>query len=95
MKKEKNIDLKEEKFKFFSHKKCEWFPCHDVKWTEDFNCLFCFCPLYALGENCGGTPNFLEDGTKDCSKCLLPHKRESYAYIIDKFDEISELARKK
>ncbi len=85
----------EKNFKFFSHAKCEYFPCHDVSWKDDFNCLFCYCPLYSLAERCGGDFAFLENGVKDCSNCLIPHKREGYEYIISKYFEISELAKKK
>ena len=38
---------------FFSHTACEAFPCHTGVAREDFNCLFCYCPLYTLGERCG------------------------------------------
>ena len=41
-------------YSYFSHKKCEFFPCHKNADPDDFNCLFCYCPLYALGEKCGG-----------------------------------------
>ena len=33
-------------YKFFSHKQCEYFPCHKTDDPDNFNCLFCFCPLY-------------------------------------------------
>ncbi len=89
------LEVNSENYKFFSHKKCEWFPCHDVEWKDDFNCLFCYCPLYALGEKCGGNPKFLDNGVKDCSQCLLPHKRSGYEHIMNKFEEISKLAQKK
>ena len=39
-------------YSYFSHKKCEFFPCHKNADPDDFNCLFCYCPLYALGEKC-------------------------------------------
>ena len=35
-----------EYYKFFQNKKCEYFPCHKGIPEEDFNCLFCYCPLY-------------------------------------------------
>ena len=38
----------------FTHKECEYYPCHEVSDPEQFNCLFCFCPLYSLGSRCGG-----------------------------------------
>ena len=48
-----------EHFKFFQNKKCEYFPCHKTKNEEDFNCLFCYCPLYALGDKCGGNFKYI------------------------------------
>ena len=88
-------ELKTENYKFFQHRECEFFPCHKTEDEENFNCLFCYCPLYALGENCGGNFKYTEDGIKDCSDCLVPHKKKNYEYIINKFDEIVEVARKK
>ena len=41
-------------YSFFQHTQCEFFPCHKTAKPEDFNCLFCYCPLYALGDKCGG-----------------------------------------
>ena len=41
-------------YQFFQNRDCEFFPCHQGVRKEDFNCLFCYCPLYALGEDCGG-----------------------------------------
>jgi Zn-finger protein len=76
-------------YNFFSHKACEYFPCHPGADLENFNCLFCYCPLYVLGRDCGGDFAFLPDGTKDCSCCLFPHKRENYDAIVSRFGEIS------
>ena len=88
-------ELKTENYKFFQHRECEFFPCHKTEDEENFNCLFCYCPLYALGENCGGNFRYTEDGTKYCSDCLVPHKRKNYQYIMNKFKDILEVARKK
>lgn len=88
-------ELKTENYKFFQHRECEFFPCHKTEDKENFNCLFCYCPLYALGENCGGNFKYTEDGIKDCSDCLVPHKRKNYEYIMSKFMDIVEVARKK
>ena len=88
-------ELKTENYKFFQHRECEFFPCHKTEDEENFNCLFCYCPLYALGENCGGNFKYTEDGIKDCSDCLVPHKKKNSEYIMSKFDEIVEVARKK
>ena len=30
---------------FFQNKACKSFPCHKIENPDDFNCLFCFCPL--------------------------------------------------
>ncbi|MDY5436173.1 cysteine-rich small domain-containing protein [Peptostreptococcus porci] len=85
------------KYKFFSHVECEFFPCHKLEGSdlkrEDFNCLFCYCPLYALGKNCGGNFSVSESGVKDCTNCLLPHRRDNYEYIISKFREIVEVTK--
>ena len=84
-----------ENFKFFSHRECEFFPCHEVKDETTFNCLFCYCPLYALGEDCGGKFKYTENGIKDCAECLIPHSPGGYDYIMKKFSKITELAGKK
>ena len=82
-------------YDFFQNRECEYFPCHKCKDQENFSCLFCFCPLYALGEDCGGNFTYTEDGIKDCSACLRPHKRENYAAIMEKLPGILEIAKKK
>ena len=80
-------------FSYFQNKDCAFFPCHDCD-NEFFNCLFCYCPLYALGDKCGGNFVYLDGGIKDCSNCLVPHKENGYAYIISKYPEVAELAQK-
>jgi len=81
-------------YRFFSHRQCEYFPCHQTERPEEFNCLFCYCPLYALGDKCGGNFTYLENGIKDCSACLLPHRKDNYDYVIGKYPQIMELARR-
>ena len=83
-----------ENYKFFQHKNCEYFPCHKTDKPEDFNCLFCYCPLYALGKDCGGNFTYTETGIKDCSGCLIPHHRDNYDRIIYKMEQIITLAKK-
>lgn len=92
----KGLSMKPEdsNYSFFQHKDCEFFPCHKTEKPEDFNCLFCYCPLYTLGSACGGNCQWLPDGTKDCSACLAPPGRGSYSYVISKFALLSELAKK-
>ena len=51
-------------YAFFRHEACEFFPCHPTDDPEDFNCLFCYCPLYALGEGCGGRFTYAYGGEK-------------------------------
>ena len=75
-------------YAFFQNTECEYFPCHPTDHPEDFNCLFCYCPLFALGKKCGGNCKYNEKGVKDCSGCLLPHKRGNYDYVNSKFKEI-------
>ena len=84
-----------ENYKFFNHKDCEFFPCHKTNKPEEFNCLFCYCPLYALGENCGGNFKYTDKGIKDCSSCILPHKKDNYNYIMSKFQDLVKLTSKK
>ncbi|HAT4801328.1 TPA: cysteine-rich small domain-containing protein, partial [Clostridioides difficile] len=80
-----------ENYKFFNHKDCEFFPCHKTNKPEEFNCLFCYCPLYALGENCGGNFKYTDKGIKDCSSCILPHKKDNYNYIMSKFQDLVKI----
>jgi len=80
-------------YKFSQNKKCEYFPCHDGVEEKDFNCLFCYCPLYMLGEDCGGNFSYTH-GIKDCSDCTLPHQKDSYNTIMRKMDLVIERTRK-
>ena len=81
-------------FDFNQNRECEFFPCHKGADPETFSCLFCYCPIYALGDQCGGHFFYNKDGVKDCSGCLIPHKRENFDWIIDKMPQILELAKK-
>lgn len=89
------MKLETENYKFFQHKNCEFFPCHAKANPETFNCLFCYCPLYALGDKCGGAFKYTDNGFKDCTNCLLPHIPKNYDYIMSKYGEIMELAKKR
>ena len=82
-------------YKFFQNKDCEYFPCHKTSDPDNFSCLFCYCPLYALGDKCGGNYSYTREGIKDCSACLIPHRRENYDKIMEKMDLVMELAKKK
>lgn len=79
---------------FFQNSQCEYFPCHKVTDKENFNCLFCYCPLYALGADCGGNFAYTKDGIKDCSNCTIPHRRGNYKLILEKMGQIIERTKK-
>ena len=81
-------------YDFFQNKECEYFPCHRGVDKESFNCLFCYCPLYCLGDKCGGNFTYTEGGIKDCSGCLVPHRRENYGRICEKMGEVIALVKK-
>lgn len=81
-------------YDFVQNKECEYYPCHEGADPETFSCLFCYCPLYALGDGCGGSFTYLENGIKDCSRCLKPHRRENYGKMMEKMGEVLELAKK-
>jgi Zn-finger protein len=82
-------------YKFFNHSKCEFFPCHETEDQENFNCLFCYCPLYAMGRDCGGNFSYTETGVKDCSSCMVPHKRNNYDYMIEKMGQFHSILAEK
>ena len=84
-----------ENYKFFQHNECEFFPCHKVKDESTFNCLFCYCPLYALGNQCGGRFRYTAEGIKVCTDCTIPHSPGGYDYIMDRFSDILELSKRK
>lgn len=69
--------------RFFCNRDCEYFPCHKTDKPDEFNCLFCFCPLYFFDE-CGGNYHMLESGVKDCSACMIPHVPKGYDHIMAK-----------
>ena len=83
-----------EHYKYFQNKECEYFPCHKCAAPDSFNCLFCFCPLYALGDQCGGNYTYTDQGIKDCSACLIPHRAENYDHIMNKLSDVIKLANK-
>lgn len=79
---------------FFQNRDCDYFPCHPGADEETFSCMFCYCPLYALGEQCGGSFRYTEQGIKDCTNCLRPHLRENYAAICEKLMTVIEMTKK-
>ena len=72
----------ENSYCFFENKACKYYPCHEG--VLDFNCLFCYCPLYNK-TNCPGNPEYLEKAgrrIKACTNCTFPHRPENYDKII-------------
>ena len=81
-------------YDFFQNRECEYVPCHEGANPDTFSCLFCYCPLYCLADKCGGSFRYLENGIKDCSRCLHPHRRENYEKICAKMKDVLELAKR-
>ena len=73
----------EQSYRFFENKECKYFPCH--KGLDEFNCLFCYCPMYHI-KDCPGNPQFVEKKGKNikvCTNCTFPHQPENYDRIIE------------
>ena len=87
------MDKQTKHYAFFQNRECEYFPCHRVADPSRFNCLFCYCPLYALGKRCGGNFRYSETGYKDCTNCVFPHMPENYEKVTGRYREIMELVR--
>lgn len=82
-------------YKFVQNRECEYFPCHKINDIEKFNCLFCYCPLYSLGEQCGGNFKYTKTGIKNCTDCNLPHIKDiGYQYIQEKIKKVLENLKK-
>ena len=80
--------------RFFQNRACEYFPCHQGVPEKDFNCLFCFCPLYTLGRKCGGNCTYNEKGRKSCNACSFPHERNNYDAIMARYGEIADVVKR-
>jgi Zn-finger protein len=80
--------MSSENYKYFQHSQCEYFPCHEVKNNANFNCLFCYCPLYFI-EDCGGNNTYLNN-IKNCTNCTIPHSENGYNYIVEKIIKINK-----
>ena len=73
----------ENSYKYFKNKNCKYFPCHKGL-SDDFNCLFCYCPMYSM-PNCPGSKTYIEKNGKKikvCTDCTFPHRPENYDKII-------------
>lgn len=79
------VYLNQMSYKFFQNVDCEFFPCHKTDDKENFNCLFCYCPVYFT--ECNGNYSLLDNGIKDCSNCLIPHCKNSWEIIQNKLQK--------
>ena len=88
--------MRSNSYRFFQNRECKFFPCHEVQDEDDFNCLFCYCPLY-LDDNCIGSPEYIITGRgqliKDCSSCLVVHSPEMYDKVIAHLRRQDEILR--
>ena len=57
----------ENSYKYFKNKDCKYFPCHKGL-SDDFNCLFCYCPMYSM-PNCPGSKTYIEKNGKKIKVC--------------------------
>ena len=84
-----------EHYKFFQNQECEYFPCHTLKDNAEFNCLFCYCPLYALEDQCGGDFTYTQKGIKNCMGCTKPHTSKGYDHVQEHIEKIIEISKKR
>ena len=88
------MDRQTKHYAFFQNRECEYFPCHAGADPERFNCLFCYCPLYALGKKCGGNCLYTENGYKSCEKCVFPHQRQNYDKVLERYQDIMKVVKR-
>lgn len=78
---------------FFTNRSCEYFPCHEGVDESEFNCMFCYCPLYTLGPECGGNFSYTERGRKNCKNCAIPHVGDAGAKLVAaRYGDLADLA---
>ena len=80
-------------YSFYNHKKCEFFLAMKLQIRKILTACFTLLSSICFGSKCGGNFKY-RAGDKDCSDCKLPHKRKNYGYIMSKYQEIMELAKK-
>ena len=89
------MDQKKAGERYFCNDACPYFPCHPTGEDEYFNCLFCYCPLYVLGESCGGNARYTGEGVKDCSACGIPHSPGGYDFVLERLPRVMQMALRK
>lgn len=86
------MHMKEYGYNYYENRQCQYYPCHRAA-TDEFNCLFCYCPLYALKDKCGGNFTYTDNGVKDCSNCLIPHSSNGYEYVMSHIQKVIDLGK--
>lgn len=79
--------MTENSYRFFKNTACKYFPCHEGQ--QELNCLFCYCPLYAMN-SCPGNYTYLEQNgkkIKECTNCTFPHEPQNYDVIMELLGE--------
>lgn len=90
------VKTETQNYKFSQHRECEYFPCHKAANEDDFNCLFCYCPLYMLKDECGGNFRYTDTGVKDCSDCTITHSKEhGYDHVMSKMGQVIKIGSEK
>ena len=79
----------ENNHRYFKNHSCKYYPCHQQPNDNGFNCLFCYCPLYGLGDKCGGSFEYMKN-VKVCAGCHFPHVPENYDIIVAKLKEMNK-----
>ena len=69
------MDLTGKHYTWFQNRECEYFPCHKGVREEEFNCLFCYCPLYRH-PNCRGS--FGTEDQKEGMQAFLEKRKEKH-----------------
>lgn len=87
--------MPEPSYRFFQNTACQYFPCHQGVEEKYFNCLFCYCPLYALGTECGGHFVMLPSGVKSCEHCTLPHGADGYDHVMKHIGRVIDQVKSK
>jgi len=82
----------ENNHRFFKNNACKYFPCHAQPKEDEFNCLFCYCPLYPLGNKCGGNFEYYKE-IKSCVNCYLPHMPDYYDTVTSKLKDANNEAK--
>jgi Zn-finger protein len=47
-----------------------------------------------LGDKCGGNFTYMANGVKNCTDCMVPHQRNAVQYVLKRWPEIAERAKK-